>query len=243
MIDRPPTRRRAAAPRAPTIVRAALAWSSLALGGCASGPAAVSPPSAPGLAAAAAATAPNPDPRSTLAAGLFDAGEAIWNLRMLSTTPPPEDFLGGINSDLAFTGRYAVQGSFNGIQIWDISNPSRPSVVTRYVCPASQSDVSVYGDLLFVSGEGFEGLLETLGAIAGERMAPGASALLTRSRHRAALGATLESLDRFQRAQHGELALLAEDLRLAARALGRITGRVGVDDILDRIFADFCIGK
>ena len=93
------------------------------------------------------------------------------------------------------------------------------------------------------TGEGFEGLLATLGAIAGERMAPGASALLTRSRHRAALGATLEALDRFQRAQHGELALLAEDLRLAARALGRITGRVGVDDILDRIFAEFCIGK
>ena len=93
------------------------------------------------------------------------------------------------------------------------------------------------------TGEGFEALLATLCALAGERMAPGASALLTRSRHRAALGAALEALERFRPARPGELALLAEDLRLAARALGRITGRVGVDDILDRIFAEFCIGK
>ena len=75
-------------------------------------------------------------------------------------------------------------------------------------------------------------------------MASGTTPLLTRSRHRSALQATRAALDRFGRAAHGgELALLAEDLRLATRALGRITGRVGVDDILDRIFAEFCIGK
>jgi hypothetical protein len=129
------------------------------LSGCASGPAATGTP-APGLAAAAAASAPIPDPRPDLAPGLFDAGEAIWNLRKLSSTPPPEDFVGGINSDLAFTGDYAIQGSFSGIQIWDISSPRSPRIVTSYVCPASQSDVSVYGDLLFVSGEGFEGRLD-----------------------------------------------------------------------------------
>jgi tRNA modification GTPase len=93
------------------------------------------------------------------------------------------------------------------------------------------------------TGEGFEALLATLCGLADERMAPGASALLTRSRHRAALGTALDALERFSQARPGELALLAEDLRLAARALGRITGRVGVDDILDRIFAEFCIGK
>ena len=94
------------------------------------------------------------------------------------------------------------------------------------------------------TGEGFERLLEVLSATAAERMAPGMTPLLTRSRHRAALRATLEALERFGLApDRGELALLAEDLRLAARALGRITGRVGVDEILDRIFAEFCIGK
>ena len=96
---------------------------------------------------------PTPDPRVGLAAGMFDAGEASWNLELLSTTPPPEEFLGSFNSDLAFTGNYAIQGNFNGIQVWDISDPANPVSTITYPCPASQSDVSVYGDLLFVSGE------------------------------------------------------------------------------------------
>jgi hypothetical protein len=143
-----------------------LAAALLAAAGCASGPSVAGAPTAAPpaagrtLAEVARATAPTPDPRPGLAPGLFDAGEAIWNLRKLSTTPPPEEFLGGVNSDLAFEGDYAIQGNFNGIQIWDISNPRRPRIVTSYVCPASQSDVSVYGDLLFVSGEGFEGRLD-----------------------------------------------------------------------------------
>ena len=96
---------------------------------------------------------PTPDPRVGLAAGMFDAGEASWNLELLSTTPPPDEFLGSFNSDLAFTGDYAIQGNFDGIQVWDISDPANPVSVVTYRCPASQSDVSVHGDLLFVSGE------------------------------------------------------------------------------------------
>jgi hypothetical protein len=106
------------------------------------------------------ATAPSPDPRIGLRPGLFDAEEAVWNLRVVSKTPPPEEFVGITNSDLAFTGNYAIQGNFNGIQVWDISNPSQPSLVVGYVCPASQSDVSVYENLLFVSGEGLGGRLD-----------------------------------------------------------------------------------
>ena len=107
--------------------------------------------------------APSPDPRVGLAPGMFDAGEAIWNLRMRSTTPPPDAFVGGINSDLAFTGKYAIQGNFNGIQVWDISDPANPVSVVSYVCPASQSDVSVYENLLFVSGEDFSARLDCSG--------------------------------------------------------------------------------
>jgi hypothetical protein len=99
------------------------------------------------------ADAPNPDPRVGLRPGDMDAGEAVWNLRVLSKTPPSAKFLKGINSDLAFTNNYAIQGSFNGYQVWDISNPASPSLRTAYYCPASQSDVSVYKNLLFVSGE------------------------------------------------------------------------------------------
>lgn len=104
--------------------------------------------------------APSPDPRIGLKAGLFDAGEAIWNLKLISTTPPPASFLGKTNSDLAFIGNYAIQGSFNGFQIWDIANPAQPVLTKDFVCPASQSDVSVYRNLLFVSGEGLEGRLD-----------------------------------------------------------------------------------
>jgi hypothetical protein len=106
------------------------------------------------------ATAPTPDPRVGLKAGRWDAGQTAWNIRMISTTPPTEKFNGVTNSDLAFTGKYVVQGNYNGFQIYDISNPAKPTVVLTYVCPASQSDVSVYKNLLFVSGEGQTGRLD-----------------------------------------------------------------------------------
>ena len=47
-----------------------------------------------------------------------------------------ERFVGSTNSDLAFTGNYAIQGNYNGFQVWDISNPSRPTLKTAYYCPA-----------------------------------------------------------------------------------------------------------
>src|SRR4051812_45950694 len=62
-------------------------------------------------------TPPSPDPRIGLRAGLMDAQEATWNLRVLSKTPPSPQFVGATNSDLAFTGKYAIQGSYNGFQV------------------------------------------------------------------------------------------------------------------------------
>ncbi|MEA2723509.1 MAG: hypothetical protein QOH59_1280, partial [Gemmatimonadales bacterium] len=106
-------------------------------------------------------TAPQPDPRVGLRAGRADAAEAIWNLRLVSKTPPSVKFAeGGINSDLAFIGHHAIQGNFNGYQVWDIANASRPTLKTAYVCPGSQSDVSVYQNLLFVSGENLAARLD-----------------------------------------------------------------------------------
>ena len=117
--------------------------------------------SAVGCATAVARSSPAiPDPRVGLRAGKMDAGEAVWNLRVLSKTPPPKNFEGVTNSDLSFIGPYAIQGNYNGYQVWDISNPSAPTLKTAYVCPASQSDVSVYRNLLFVSGEGLGGRLD-----------------------------------------------------------------------------------
>jgi hypothetical protein len=103
---------------------------------------------------------PIPDPRVGLKAGLLDAGQAAWNVRLLSNTQPSEKFKGITNSDMAFTGKYVIQGSYNGYQVWDITNPSQPVLKTAYLCPASQSDVSVYRNLLFVSGEGLGGRID-----------------------------------------------------------------------------------
>jgi hypothetical protein len=107
-----------------------------------------------------ATSAPNPDPRVGLRAGKMDAQEAVWNLGVLSRTPPSEQFVDKTNSDLAFTGHYAIQGNYNGYQVWDISNPRHPALKDAYVCPASQSDVSVYKNLLFVSGENLSARLD-----------------------------------------------------------------------------------
>src|SRR5712692_2910914 len=98
-----------------------------------------SPARAPAPAAARAAAAPATDPRVGLKPGLFDAAEATEYLRVLSKTPSPEGFRGITNSDIAFTGKYAVQGNYHGFQIWDVSNPASPTLVTAYICPASQT--------------------------------------------------------------------------------------------------------
>ena len=65
--------------------------------------------------------------------------------------------------------------------------------------------------------------------------------MITRSRHREALTNCRDALDRAAAASASEFA--AEDLRQAVRSLGRITGAVDVEDLLDVIFRDFCIGK
>jgi tRNA modification GTPase len=92
------------------------------------------------------------------------------------------------------------------------------------------------------SGDGwdrFEAALQRLVSDLAER---GSDApVITRSRHRAALGEAANALERSLLEQKTEL--FAEDLRLAVRSIGRITGRVDVEDLLDVVFRDFCIGK
>ncbi len=91
------------------------------------------------------------------------------------------------------------------------------------------------------TGEGIEDFFATLQARIAAKSDTGAAMPLTRARHRKALEECVESLKRAKAAHLPELA--AEDLRLAARALGRLTGRVDVEEILDVVFRDFCIGK
>lgn len=91
------------------------------------------------------------------------------------------------------------------------------------------------------TGEGLAELESHLGDRVAARMSASSAPVLTRARHRTALEDCRESLRRAGAA--GEAELVAEDIRLAVRALGRITGRVDVEDLLDLIFRDFCIGK
>ncbi|MGX1882946.1 LVIVD repeat-containing protein [Streptomyces sp. NPDC055287] len=63
----------------------------------------------------------------------------------------PKDAIKGTNSDLAFQGKYAFSGNYDGFRILDISNPKAPKTVSQVLCPGSQNDISVSGDLLFLS--------------------------------------------------------------------------------------------
>ena len=92
-----------------------------------------------------------------------------------------------------------------------------------------------------VSGAGVEALLQRLARLAGDLLPAGAAPVLTRARHRAAVVEALSALRRSIEAPAPEL--VAEEVRLAVRAIGRITGRVDVEDLLDLIFREFCIGK
>ena len=91
------------------------------------------------------------------------------------------------------------------------------------------------------TGEGIDTLLAWLEQQVVARTGGSESMPMTRARHREALTDAHAALVRFAGAQALDIA--AEDLRIAARALGRITGRVDVEDLLDVIFREFCIGK
>lgn len=92
------------------------------------------------------------------------------------------------------------------------------------------------------TGEGIDRLIEAMAQ--HFRLAwQGAGLSPSRTRHRAALLQVAGALARYRELEAGDVTLAAEDLRLAATALGRLTGRVDVEDLLDVIFSEFCIGK
>ncbi|MBS0524129.1 MAG: tRNA uridine-5-carboxymethylaminomethyl(34) synthesis GTPase MnmE [Proteobacteria bacterium] len=131
----------------------------------------------------------------------------------------------------------AAMQAMTGDAHWD---PAHDIVVVNKVDLAAVDAVGVIA-LSATSGAGLTDLLERLERAAGQLMEQGAGAPLTRIRHRAALVEAEAALGRALEAS--EVALAAEDLRLAMRALGRITGTVRIDELLDVIFRDFCIGK
>jgi hypothetical protein len=107
-----------------------------------------------------------PDPREGLKPGKYDAGEAILNLKLVQTMRQPEGMfdpnatgrsLDYANSDLAFgmNGRLALQGNFHGLIFYNIEDPAKTSLQTIVACPGGQGDTSIYGNLAFMSVEGY----------------------------------------------------------------------------------------
>jgi len=90
------------------------------------------------------------DSKATLAEGDVVKSK---NIHLLANMPKTGAFAGedAYNSDLAFQGRYAFAGNYNGFTVWDVKKPSKPKQVAQVVCPGSQNDVSVYGDVLVLS--------------------------------------------------------------------------------------------
>ncbi|RDD63259.1 tRNA uridine-5-carboxymethylaminomethyl(34) synthesis GTPase MnmE [Ferruginivarius sediminum] len=145
------------------------------------------------------------------------------------------------------------------LAIFDAAAPASPDAATRDLLTPSSVVVWNKTDLAgtnsapaidgyeaiaasALTGQGLDSLLSRLESIAVDQFGLGEAApAITRARHRTALEEMRLCLARALDAPAPELA--AEDLRLAARTLGRITGRVDVEDLLDVIFHDFCIGK
>ena len=131
-----------------------------------------------------------------------------------------------------------------GTECWTVLN--KADLLADGAVPDLGSARTPAHPLLTISaktGAGIDGLVRDLGAF-GERFFTAEPALVTRERHRVALREAKEALDAaLWLGPGGAEELVAEQIRLAARALERLTGRVGVEDILDVIFRDFCIGK
>ena len=126
---------------------------------------------------------------------------------------------------------------------------STPPPARRLLRVGTKSDLSRAADgcvlrIAGATGEGLPELIARLEEEAAALMGQG-DAIVTRERHRKALERAHASLERARvmLVSHGPLELAAEEVRLAARAIGEITGRVDVEDVLDRLFSSFCIGK
>ncbi|WSJ83468.1 hypothetical protein OG430_06460 [Streptomyces sp. NBC_01304] len=80
-----------------------------------------------------------------------DPDEVVHSDNIQHLANIPKETLPGLNTDLAFQGKYAFAGNYDGFRIFDISNPKAPKTVAQVLCPGSQNDISVSGNLLFLS--------------------------------------------------------------------------------------------
>jgi hypothetical protein len=106
------------------------------------------------------------DPRVGLASGYFPWTEASKGVTHVANRPRQAPFdanpgnFGFVNSDLTLKGDLAFVGSFHGWQVYDISDQDDPQLHASFVCPGGQGDLSIHGDLLFMSVEETRGRID-----------------------------------------------------------------------------------
>ncbi len=149
----------------------------------------------------------------------------------------------GVRRARALVERADLVLSLRGID----SEPYRTAEEVPQIPVATKADLggTVLPGERAISVKNGEGLPELLAAI-GEYLrglGQGEPALLTRERHRIAVADAIAALERATESAGAPSELLAEDIRLAVMALERLVGRIGVEDVLDHLFAGFCIGK
>jgi tRNA modification GTPase len=149
---------------------------------------------------------------------------------------------------------WVTDGSANGVEaanideyviktdVWTVHNKRDLAVDKLWI--SSESRFAKSFAVSATAGAGMDGLVNALTAFAKDYFAETETSVVTRARHRRALEECVAALNRaLAQGVSGREELIAEELRSAATILGRLTGRVDVEDTLDVIFRDFCIGK
>ena len=187
-----------------------------------------------------------------------DADLVLWVVDATEKEPPAPQLGAGtpprvwlvrnkVDLDQELSGEESTGGWSGRNEPKERTNDALYDMVTRSVTGRSESGThkGEYGfSLSAATGAGLSELLAALERDAGEFLSGSESSLVTRARHRKALEDARAALGRATARPVAEREdLLAEELRLAARSLARLTGRVDVEDVLDVIFRDFCIGK
>ncbi|OQW59993.1 MAG: tRNA uridine(34) 5-carboxymethylaminomethyl synthesis GTPase MnmE [Proteobacteria bacterium SG_bin9] len=157
-----------------------------------------------------------------------DADLVLWLLD--ATSKSCDDREATLNAAVSAKGR---------AELWFVRNKVDATAATR----SGMTFGHPRHDISAANGEGVAELVAALGRFADSFFGLGEGAVITRARHRALLRDTADGLDRATGLPDLPLELAAEELRAAIHSLGRLVGRVDVDDILDVIFREFCIGK
>jgi tRNA modification GTPase len=184
-------------------------------------------------------------------AGIRDSAEPVEQegIRRARERAASADLLLWVTDVSADDRSNRVPPRAEGASFWLIENkidllPSEAKTVL--VETPNISECEFIFSISATKGEGLDAFVSALSRFAADAFAGGEAALVTRARHRHALEETTAAIGRAlteAAAKDSREELIAEELRRAATSLGRLTGRVDVEDVLDVIFRDFCIGK